>query len=121
MFDIELRQQLADIASRFQIFKCIQCATAIKEFLILKGIHGKQIKLFTGSAENPYGNIFHEILKENIATNGVHEGISVQIGGEELVFDNIHHQGISRQVWLGNLHCFAQDLGEDFQITEIDF
>jgi hypothetical protein len=121
VFDREIQEQIAEIASRFQLFQCVECARAIKEFLISKRISGKQLKLFTGSAENPYGNIFHEVLKQNIATNGRHEGIAVRIDGEELVFDNIHHDGVSRELWLGNLYCCAQDIGEDFQIIEIDF
>jgi len=46
----ELHQQISEIASRFQIFQCQQCAAAIKQFLIEQEIPGKQIKLYTGSA-----------------------------------------------------------------------
>jgi hypothetical protein len=117
----ELRQQITQIANRFQIFQCQQCAEAIKQFLFEQRIPGKQIKLYTGSAEDPYGNIYHEILQQTIATNGQHQGIAVKIGEEELIFDNIHHQGISRKAWLNNLYCPIKDFGGDFQITETDF
>lgn len=88
------RQQITQVASRFGLFECDTCALAIKEFLILKKIQGKQIKLYTGSAKGKYGNIYHDRLGRNIATNGRHEGIAVNIGGQEIVFDNIHHEGI---------------------------
>ncbi len=121
MSNEQLRQQLTNIATRFQIFECDKCAEAIKIFLTAEGIRGKQIKLFTGSSEDPYGNIYHEVIQQNIATNGQHQGIAVEIQGEELVFDNIEHQGISRENWINNLYCPIKDAGGDFQVTEIDF
>ncbi len=121
MSDIELREQIVSIASRFQIFQCIECADAITEWMVIKNIRGKQIVLFTGSSEDPYGNIYHEVRRKNIATNGVHKGIAVELLGEELIFDNINHQGISREAWLNNLYCVIKETGRDFQITETDF
>ncbi|MEH2059750.1 MAG: papain fold toxin domain-containing protein [Nostoc sp.] len=47
--------------------------------------------------------------------------MSVEIDGQELIFDNIHPEGISRVSWINNLYCPAQDLGGNFQITETDF
>ncbi|GAB4206823.1 MAG: hypothetical protein Fur006_64240 [Coleofasciculaceae cyanobacterium] len=117
----DLRQQITEVASRFQIFQCQQCAEAIKQFLIEQEIPGKQIKLYTGSAEDPYSNIYHEILQQTIATNGQHQGIAVKIGQEELIFDNIDCQGIPRKTWLNNLYYPIKDFGDDFQITETDF
>ncbi len=90
VYDSGLRQQIASIASSFQIFEWVQCAEAIKRFLITQGICGQQIKLFTGSTEDPFCNIYHEILQQNISTNGQHEAIVLEIEGKELVFDNIH-------------------------------
>ncbi len=121
MYDSGLRQQIASIASSFQIFECVQCAEAIKRFLIEQGIFGQQINLFTGSTEDPFCNIYHEILKQNISTNGQHQAIVLEIEGEELVFDNIHPQGVSRVNWINNLYCPIKDIGGDFQITKIDF
>jgi Papain fold toxin 2 len=77
--------------------------------------------LFTGSNENPYGNIYHEVIQQNIAINGIHQGVAVELSGEELIFDNINHQGISMTAWLDNLYCVAKEIGEDFQITKTDF
>ncbi len=121
MSDPELRLQIANIARRFQLFQCIQCADAIREFLVINGIRGKQIVLFTGSNEDPYGNIYHEVIQQNISINGIHQGIAVELSGEELIFDNINHQGVSRRAWLENLYCVAKETGGDFQITETDF
>ncbi|WP_293162740.1 papain fold toxin domain-containing protein [Okeania sp. SIO2C9] len=121
LFDDELRQQISEIASRFQLFECTACALAIKDFLIARGISGKQVKLYTGKAKGKYGNIYHDRLGLNIATNGRHEGIVVEIKGVELIFDNIDNQGVSRQVWLGNLYCVAMDLGGEFEVTEVEF
>jgi hypothetical protein len=41
--------------------------------------------------------------------------------GQELIFDNIHPEGISRVNWINNLYCVIQDLGGEFQITETEF
>lgn len=118
---MELRQQITQIANRFQLFECVDCAEAIKEFLIQRGISGKKIKLYTGRAKGKYGNIYHDGLQCNIATNGRHEGIVIEIAGEDIIFDNIHHEGITREAWMANLYCLAMDLGGGFEITEIEF
>jgi hypothetical protein len=55
------------------------------------------------------------------ASNGRHEGIVIEIVGQEIVFDNIHHEGISREAWMRNLHCLAMDLGGAFEVTEVEF
>ncbi|MEX0269822.1 papain fold toxin domain-containing protein [Leptolyngbyaceae cyanobacterium UHCC 1019] len=121
MDDLELHQQITKLAQEFRLFECIQCAEAIKRFLIRQGISGQHIKLFTGSVEDPFSNIYDEVLKQNISTNGRHEAIAVTINNEELIFDNIHPEGISRQDWLNNLYSPINDMGKDFQITEVDF
>jgi hypothetical protein len=94
MIDDELRRQISAIASQFKLFECNICALSIQEFLLLRGISGKKMKIYTGSAKGKYGNIYHDDLKQNISTNRRHEAIAVQINGEELIFDNIHNQGI---------------------------
>lgn len=121
MIDDELRQQISEIASKFKLFECNTCALSIQWFLIQRGISGKKVKIYTGSAKGKYGNIYHDDLGQNIATNGRHEAIAVQINGEELIFDNIHNEGIPKQEWLGKFYCLAMDLGGEFEITEIEF
>lgn len=39
-----------------------------------------------------------------------HEAIAVEIDVQELIFDNIRPEGISRLDWIDNLYCPAQDL-----------
>jgi phosphopantetheinyl transferase len=120
MHSSELRQQIERIARGFELFECVQCAQAIRQFLREKGITGKQIQLSTGSGRKPYCNIYHEDLKENISQNGRHAAIAVVIDGEEVIFDNIHPQGISRRAWLSKLYSPIKDLGRDFQVRESD-
>jgi Papain fold toxin 2 len=121
MADSELHQQITAIASRFHLFECVECAAAIQQFLITQNISGKSIRLFTGNTREPFCNIYHERLQENISTNGRHEAIAVEINGQELIFDNIHHHGISRVDWMNSFYCPIQDLGAIFQITETEF
>ncbi len=121
MSDFELHQQITAIAECFQLFECIQCAIAIKQFLISQNIHGKIISLNTGRTKKPFGNIYHDRLQQNISTNGRHIGIAVEINSQEMIFDNIHPKGISRLDWINNLYSPIQDFGGDFQITETDF
>lgn len=117
----KLRQQITAIANRFHLFECVECAAAIQQFLVAQNISGKSIRLFTGNTKEPFCNIYHERLQENISTNGRHEAVAVEIDGQELIFDNIHPNGISRVDWINNLYCPIQDLGATFQITETEF
>ena len=121
MSDFGLHQQITAIAEGFQLFECIQCATAIEQFLIAQNVHGKIVTIDTGSSKKPFGNIYHDRLQQNISTNGRHVAIAVEINSQELIFDNIHPEGISRSEWLNNLYSPIQDLGGDFQITETYF
>lgn len=117
----ELQQQLTEVASRFKLFECTACAQAIREFLIQRGVPGKQVKLYTGRAKGKYGNIYHDGLGKNISTNGRHEGIAVEIEGVEIIFDNIHQEGITREEWMSKFYCVTLDLGGEFEVTEIEF
>lgn len=119
--DDKLHQEITKIAKTFKIFQCQPCTISIQEFLMRKGKSGKLIKLYTGQEYGKYGNIYHDKLQKNIATNGNHQGIGVMINNEELIFDNLHPQGITRQEWFNNFYCISMDLGNGFQITEIEF
>ena len=117
----EIYEKIIAIARSFKIFQCKECRIAIQAFLIRQGKSGKVIKLYTGNEKGKYGNIYHDGLKKNISTNGNHQGIAVIINNTELIFDNLHPQGINRQEWINNFYCVAIDLGSGFQITEIEF
>ncbi len=45
----------------------------------------------------------------------------IEINGLEIIFDNIHHQGITRLEWIQNLYSPILDAGLEFQITETYF
>jgi Papain fold toxin 2 len=109
------------IANRFRLFECVECANAIQQFLSEENIAGKRIILSTGTTKEPFCNIYDDRLQQNIAQNGRHEAISVIISQQELIFDNIYPEGISRVNWSSNLYSPIQDMGGDFQITEIEF
>jgi Papain fold toxin 2 len=111
-------QQVIKIASSFGIFDCIPCARAIKEFLIKQGVHGKHIKLDTGSQDSLYGRIYDDSVGELIATTGHHEAVAVEIDRIVIVFDNIHPEGIFRSVWMQNLYSPILEVGREFQVVE---
>ncbi|MEB3215218.1 MAG: papain fold toxin domain-containing protein [Nostocales cyanobacterium 94392] len=117
----EIRQQIITIASRFKMFECVECAQTVRKFLIEREISGKQIKLYTGSTEGYYGNIYHDGIQAVISTNGRHEAILIELDRQEIVFDNIDNQGVPKELWLENLYSPILDIGEEFQVIEIDF
>ncbi|QLE58970.1 papain fold toxin domain-containing protein [Nostoc sp. TCL26-01] len=119
--DDAIYQQIIQIANNYGIFDCIPCARAIKEFLESQGVRGKYIKLDTGSQDPIYGRIYDDSIGELIATTGHHEGIIIQIDDIEIVFDNIHYQGITRLDWMENLYSPIMEIGKELQITEIYF
>lgn len=121
MISEKLRQDISEIASKFQLFECNTCALSIQKFLIHKGISGKTIKIYTGNAKGKYGNIYNDDLGQNIATNGRHEGILTKIDGEEIIFDNIYNKGVSKSEWLAKFYCLQMNLGGQFEIEEVDF
>ncbi len=118
----DICQEIAKIASLYGVFQCIECSQAIKEFLIVRNLHGKQIKLDLGRQDLPWAVIYDLQRQQQIATNGYHEGISITIEGEEIVFDNIDHSGVTRQEWLQNLTSPTLELGMgSFKIIEEEF
>jgi Papain fold toxin 2 len=119
--DFLRRQEITSIAEGFPLFSCFDCADAIRRFLIHCQISGKQLFLSTGSTQKPFCNIYCDRLQQNISVNGRHTAIAVLVNGEELIFDNIHPQGVSRVKWMNSFYSPIQDLGQNFQVTEADF
>lgn len=118
----EIRQEIAAIASLYGVFQCVECALAIKEFLISINLKGKQVKLDLGRRDLPWSVIYDLKREQQIATNGCHEGISITIDGEEIIFDNIDVSGVPRQEWLQNLTSPTLELGMgSFTIIEEEF
>ncbi|NEQ66666.1 MAG: hypothetical protein F6J86_24800 [Symploca sp. SIO1B1] len=118
-------RQVEAIASSYENFKCVECAQAIKHYLISQKISGKRIKLDTGAAIDDRNNFIYDdsiISVDAISENGRHEGIAILINGVETIFDNHHPDGLLRDEWIENLQFFGKiHLGQDFQITEEDF
>ena len=118
----EIRQQVSEIASRYRLFQCVECATAIKEFLIAKGIPGKHIKVDLEFQDLPWSVIYDLRREQQIATNGHHEEIAIAINGQEMVFDNIDHDGVTSEEWWQNFTSPTVELGRgSFNLTELDF
>ena len=118
----DISQEIAKIASLYGVFQCVECSQAIKEFLTIRKVHGKQIKLDLGRQDLPWSVIYDLRRGQQVATNGYHIGISITVDGEEIVFDNIDRSGVTRQEWLENLTSPTLELGMGtFQIIEEDF
>ena len=116
-----LRQEITAIAQNFPIFACFDCAETIRDFLIAQSIRGRQVFLSTGTTQKPFCNIYCDRLQQNISINGQHTAIALTINQQELIFDNIHTQGISKIEWIRSFYSPIQDLGQNFQITETEF
>ena len=87
--------------------------------MISQGIKGKRIKIYTGTAMGWDANIYDDLLGYAISMNGHHEGISIIISEVEIVYDNLHPEGLTRNQWLDNLQFDSKlYLGKEFEITE---
>lgn len=85
--------QIRAIALAYDIGTCIYCATAIKAFLKSEKIKGRHIRVETLSPHGLRGIIYDDGTNQQIATNGFHEGIAIEIEGVEKVFDNLYPEG----------------------------
>ncbi|NES00903.1 MAG: hypothetical protein F6J86_45255 [Symploca sp. SIO1B1] len=118
----DICQEITKIASCYGVFQCVDCSKAIKEFLIARNLRGKQIKLNLGRQDLPWSVIYDLRREQQISTNGYHEGIAIVIEDQEIVFDNIEHNGIPKQQWLQNLTSPTIELGlGSFLIIEDEF
>ncbi len=119
----EQRLEIKAIVSKYENFKCVECAQAIKDYLISQGIEGKHIKLFTGSQIGRNSLIYDDsVPNEAISENGIHEAIVIILNGVEVVFDNHHPDGLPREEWMSNLQ-FHDRIFRNllFQVTESEF
>ncbi|MFB2835525.1 papain fold toxin domain-containing protein [Floridanema evergladense] len=86
---------------------------------MVNNVQAKQIKLDLGRKDLPWSVIYDLRREQQIATNGYHEGISITIDEQEIVFDNIDPSGVTRQEWLENFTSPTIELGlGSFQIIE---
>lgn len=115
--------RLRAIASKYHNLECVECALAIKNYLIAEGINGKHIKLYTGSATGRNGYIYDDsVTGDAISVNGRHQGISVVINEIEMVFDNHHPGGIPKMQWMANLQFYDRIYDQqEFYVIEEEF
>ncbi len=95
--------EIRAIAEQYDIGTCLQCATAIKSYLKFQQIKGRHIRVETLSPCGLQGIIYDDGTSQQIATNGFHEGIAINIEGVEKVFDNLYHEGKPIDQWLQDL------------------
>ncbi|MDY7005158.1 MAG: papain fold toxin domain-containing protein [Cyanobacteriota bacterium] len=96
-------QQIQLIAKQYDIGTCLQCAAAIKSYLKSQKIQGRHIRVETFSPYALQGIIYDDGTNQQIATNGFHEGIAINIEGIEKVFDNIYNEGKPIDKWFQDL------------------
>jgi hypothetical protein len=121
---IEIRaeqlQQIGAIAITYKNLECVECAQAIKNYLINQGIHGKHIKLYTGAGIGRNSYIYDDSVPgDAISINGRHQAIAIVINEVEMVFDNHHPYGIPKEEWIENLQFYGKThYYQQFDITE---
>ncbi|MCW5316269.1 hypothetical protein GTQ43_21355 [Nostoc sp. KVJ3] len=111
----EVLQDIHDIVSKHENFKCVECAAEIETYLRKEDIHGERIKLDTTKSVKEDDNIYDDSNPPKaapdyiISTNGHHEGIAIRINGEEKVFDNLHPDGVPIEQWINNLTFISKE------------
>lgn len=95
--------EIRAIAEQYDIGTCLQCAATIKSYLKSQQIKGRHIRIETLSPYGLQGIIYDDGINQQIATNGFHEGIAIDIEGVEKVFDNLYHKGKPIDEWLQDL------------------
>jgi hypothetical protein len=92
----------------------------MKKYLKSQKIPGKHIKLYTGSQLDRNAGIWDDSVGLRISENGRHEGIAIDMGGVEMVFDNHHPNGVPKEEWLKSLVFDAKIFeGREF-IIDVD-
>ncbi len=66
-------------------------------------IRGRQIRVETNSAQGLLGIIYDDGTNQQVANNGYHEAIVIEVEGVETVFDNIYADGKPLEDWLIDL------------------
>ena len=115
--------QIKAIVDRYENFKCVECASNLKDYLIGQGIHGKRIKLYTGYGRGRNSGIYDDSVPgEAISVNGRHEGIAIVINNIETIFDNHHPDGLNKEQWMTNLLFHGKLFNRlQFIVIEEDF
>ena len=97
--------EIGRIASRFGIFKCIEAAGAIADYLLETDRHGCAIQIQYPLGPHYKGFIVSDTYgSEAISTNGVHRGVLY----EGNVYCNVHPYGLPEAEWLADFHGFPE-------------
>lgn len=94
---------IREIALTYEVGTCLQCAAAIKAYLKSQKLKGTHIRAETLSPQGLQGIIYDDGTNQQIATNGFHEGIVIEVEGLEKVFDNLYPEGKPMTLWLQDL------------------
>jgi len=91
---ITIREEVANVAKKYGLWQCMECARAVKDHLQKLNIGGKHVR-FQPARGGTVGNIWNDDIAGLISTNGVHEVIDVN----GIFFDNIYPNGIQNKEW----------------------
>ncbi|MFL9458191.1 RHS repeat-associated core domain-containing protein [Tolypothrix bouteillei VB521301_2] len=88
---------------------CDVLAGQIENYFIKEGIpqSGRHIRLETGFNTGEGAYIVDRTTGDVIGTAGYHEGIIVNIDGQEVVFDNLNPNGQLKEAWLQRFYTYG--------------
>ncbi|MEH2325750.1 MAG: papain fold toxin domain-containing protein [Nostoc sp.] len=112
--DEEIYQEVGKIVTKFNLYKCDVCATAVMQWLRENGIEGKIIFIKTTKRKEYYilsKRLEGRGINESITLNGKHYGVEVR----GRVFDNLSMDGLTREDWIDDFSCPS----EQFIIQEL--
>ncbi len=94
----DAKQVAAATAQGFKLLQCEACADKVQKALIGAGYAGHRIELRADFGHSFMGCLSYDGAWTSITLNGRHLGIRVG----DVVFDNLHPQGMEYEKWLGD-------------------
>ncbi|GAA4276491.1 papain fold toxin domain-containing protein [Aquimarina mytili] len=94
-----IKSIIAKITKKHGLFKCVQCADEVVRALKSKGIRGEILEVTTNGNRGMAANIWSDLMQTNISTNGRHRAVMIN----DMVFDNVHKNGIKYSEWVKDL------------------
>jgi hypothetical protein len=86
----------ATAAHGFQVFQCQECAAHIRNTLLATGHHGQMIEIQGLGGRDFMVCLSYDAGRSTISQNGKH--VAIRIG--DMVFDNLHPDGLPFDIWL---------------------
>ena len=109
----EIFTEIAQIAASYELYQCVECADAIKQWLKQNNVNGVHLQVSTvGRIKILVSNRWKN-GEESISQTGIHQGI--ETSGK--VFDNLSTEGLDRDSWLADFECASGIL----DVTEIEW